>query len=114
MFTGGFSHAPELIIILVIALIIFGPKKLPSLGKGIGEGIREFRKATSGESDKDETASAGGDAVTAASAAAPPPVVEAPKSAADITTDKAAAPPAPASTVSSAPASGAPAAEHKS
>ncbi len=40
--------APELIIILVVALIIFGPKKLPELGKSLGQGIREFRRGTSG------------------------------------------------------------------
>ena len=37
---------PELIIILVIALIIIGPKKLPSLARGLGKGMAEFRKAT--------------------------------------------------------------------
>ena len=37
---------PELIIILVIALVIFGPKKLPELGKSLGRGITEFRSAT--------------------------------------------------------------------
>lgn len=36
----------ELILILVIALIIFGPGKLPEVGKSIGKGIREFRSAT--------------------------------------------------------------------
>ena len=38
---------PELLVILVIALIIFGPGKLPSLGKSIGETIKEFKKASS-------------------------------------------------------------------
>jgi sec-independent protein translocase protein TatA len=91
---GTFSHAPELIIILIIALVIFGPKKLPHLGKGLGEGIREFKKATTGEADKEEEAGAG--AVTAASTAAPP-VVEAPKSSTDTTAaSPAAKPPAPA------------------
>jgi TatA/E family protein of Tat protein translocase len=37
---------PELIIILVIALIIIGPKKLPSLARALGKGMAEFRKAT--------------------------------------------------------------------
>jgi sec-independent protein translocase protein TatA len=37
---------PELIIIFVIALIVFGPKKLPELGKALGKGIAEFKRAT--------------------------------------------------------------------
>ena len=36
----------EMLIILVIALLVFGPKKLPELGKSLGKGIREFKKAT--------------------------------------------------------------------
>ncbi len=36
----------ELILILAIALIIFGPAKLPEIGKSLGKGIREFRKAS--------------------------------------------------------------------
>ena len=37
---------PEIIGILVLALLLFGPKKLPELGKSIGQGLREFRKST--------------------------------------------------------------------
>ncbi len=37
---------PELILILVIALIVFGPKKLPEIGSAIGKGLREFRQAS--------------------------------------------------------------------
>ncbi len=37
-------HMPELIIILVVALLIFGPKKLPEMGASIGKSIKEFRK----------------------------------------------------------------------
>jgi len=37
---------PELIVILVLALVIFGPKKLPDLAKSLGRGVAEFRKAT--------------------------------------------------------------------
>ena len=36
----------ELAVILVIALIIFGPRKLPEIGRAIGKGIREFKQAT--------------------------------------------------------------------
>lgn len=36
---------PELLIVLVIALVIFGPKKLPELGRSFGKGIKEFRSA---------------------------------------------------------------------
>ena len=38
---------PELLIVLVIALVIFGPKRLPDMGRQLGRGLREFRKATS-------------------------------------------------------------------
>jgi len=37
---------PELILILIIALIVFGPGKLPDISKALGKSIREFRKAT--------------------------------------------------------------------
>lgn len=37
---------PELIVILVIALVVFGPKKLPEVGRAIGTSIKEFKKAT--------------------------------------------------------------------
>jgi sec-independent protein translocase protein TatA len=40
---------PELIIILVVALIVFGPGKLPEVGKSLGKTIREFRKSSSQE-----------------------------------------------------------------
>ena len=41
------THIPELVIILVIALLIFGPKKLPEMGSSIGKSIKEFRKGMS-------------------------------------------------------------------
>jgi sec-independent protein translocase protein TatA len=42
----GSIGMPELVIIFVIALIIFGPRKLPELGKSLGRSINEFRKAS--------------------------------------------------------------------
>jgi sec-independent protein translocase protein TatA len=44
---GGKIGLPELAIIVFIALLIFGPKKLGELGKGLGEGIRNFKSSMS-------------------------------------------------------------------
>lgn len=44
----------ELLIILVIALVIFGPSKLPQIGSGLGKAIRDFKKGISGD-DGEET-----------------------------------------------------------
>ena len=44
----------ELIILLSIILLLFGAKRIPELAKGLGTGIREFRKGTSGHDEKDE------------------------------------------------------------
>jgi sec-independent protein translocase protein TatA len=43
----GSLGAPELVVIFVVALLVFGPKKLPELGRSLGEAIRGFKKATS-------------------------------------------------------------------
>lgn len=43
----GVSHLPILIILVVVALIVFGPKRLPELGHGLGKAITEFKKGTS-------------------------------------------------------------------
>lgn len=45
---------PGLILILVIALIIFGPSKLPEIGKAVGSTLREFKSATKGLMSEDE------------------------------------------------------------
>jgi sec-independent protein translocase protein TatA len=46
--------APELIIILVIALLVLGPKKLPEVGRSVGRGMREFKESLSGNDSEDE------------------------------------------------------------
>ena len=43
----------EIIIVLVIVLVIFGPKRLPDLGRSLGKGMREFKDSVTGK-DKDE------------------------------------------------------------
>jgi sec-independent protein translocase protein TatA len=44
----------ELVVVLIIALVIFGPKRLPELGRSMGKGIREFRGSISGKDDDDD------------------------------------------------------------
>src|ERR687887_1367855 len=78
----GSIGMPELIIILVIALIIFGPRKLPELGRSLGRSINEFKKASNElrstleeeirvEEQKDRVSGA---AAATPPAATPPPV----------------------------------------
>jgi sec-independent protein translocase protein TatA len=55
----GSLGLPELLVILLIVIIIFGANKLPQLGKGIGQGLRNFKESVKGEepppSDKGST-----------------------------------------------------------
>ena len=52
----------ELIVVLVIALLIFGPKKLPGLGRSLGTGMREFKESITGSNkDDDDKLVASGD-----------------------------------------------------
>ena len=53
MFEGIFQPL-HLIVIFLIALVVFGPKKLPELGKGLGEAIRGFKKALDGDELNDK------------------------------------------------------------
>ncbi|HYU42736.1 MAG: twin-arginine translocase TatA/TatE family subunit [Acidobacteria bacterium] len=49
MFGLGF---PELLLILVIVVLIFGTSRIPELGRGLGEGIRNFRRGMKGEDEE--------------------------------------------------------------
>ncbi len=50
---GGIG-IPELLLIFGILLLLFGAKKLPEIGRGLGEGIRSFKSSLSGEEEKEE------------------------------------------------------------
>lgn len=60
MFEGIFQPM-HLLVILGISLLVFGPRKLPELGKGIGEGIRGFKSAVNGRDEAPDSKSASGD-----------------------------------------------------
>lgn len=66
----------EIVLVIVVLLIIFGPKRLPSLGKSLGTGMREFKDSITGDDKRDGEADATGrpvltQAQTDAQAAAP-------------------------------------------
>lgn len=44
----------EILVVLIIALVVFGPKRLPELGRSLGKGIREFRGSITGDDDDDD------------------------------------------------------------
>ena len=49
----------EIVVVLVIALLILGPKRLPEMGKSLGSGMRSFKDAVTGDDDKPEQLSEG-------------------------------------------------------
>ncbi|MTI80282.1 MAG: twin-arginine translocase TatA/TatE family subunit [Firmicutes bacterium] len=51
MFGSGFLQPTHLILILIVVLIIFGPGKLPDVGKAVGKSIREFKSASKNDED---------------------------------------------------------------
>ena len=80
---------PEILIVLVIVLIIFGPKRLPDLGRSLGSGMREFKDAVTGNRKDDDDEQPGltspppdpAERVTATAAADETPAANRPKAA---------------------------------
>ena len=84
----GTLGGPEILLILVVALIVFGPRKLPEIGKTMGKMLAEFRKASSDfkqtiedevEAEKTRPAPAAGPPVEAAAATGVEPVIAPPE-----------------------------------
>ena len=69
---GDILQPTHLLFVLVVALLVLGPKRLPEAGRALGRGIRDFRSAMSGEEDHQSTISA-----TATTPPAPPPTAAA-------------------------------------
>jgi sec-independent protein translocase protein TatA len=79
----------EIAIVLIIALLVFGPKRLPELGKSVGKGIREFKGSISGENDDDEKPDEQTQ-IAAADPTPPPPARTEDKAEAEVVRDKSA------------------------
>lgn len=54
----GWIGLPELLILLVVVLLVFGPKRLPEMGRSLGKGMREFKESVTGNDRDDEPAPA--------------------------------------------------------
>jgi sec-independent protein translocase protein TatA len=50
----GWIGIPELLILLLVILLVFGPKRLPEMGRSLGRGMREFKDSITGDKDRDE------------------------------------------------------------
>jgi len=51
---AGMVGPQQVLVILIVVLLLFGGRKIPELMKGLGQGMREFKKATKGDDDDDE------------------------------------------------------------
>jgi sec-independent protein translocase protein TatA len=82
----------EIAIVLIIALLVFGPKRLPELGKSVGKGIREFKGSISGEDDDEKPSEKSTEQtqIAAADPTPPPPARTEETAEAEVVRDKSA------------------------
>jgi sec-independent protein translocase protein TatA len=80
-----FSNPENLLIVLLIVLVLFGAKRLPGIGRGLGQGMREFKEGITGGSKPDDD-----DAVPKIASATAEPVPERPREPADAGTERSA------------------------
>lgn len=78
----------EIAIVVIIALLVFGPKRLPELGRSLGKGIREFKGSIGGDRDDDDDAEAKGDEVKAIDASQATAQTAKPPAEAEVAHDK--------------------------
>jgi sec-independent protein translocase protein TatA len=88
----GLDNPLHILILLVVVLLVFGAKRLPEIGRSLGEGMRGFKDSISGESQQHSLTSAPPAAPPVAAAPAPEPAIVAPPAPAPA---PAVAPPAP-------------------
>jgi sec-independent protein translocase protein TatA len=69
----SFIGFPELIVLAIVLLLIFGPKRLPEIGRSMGKGMREFKDSITGKDDDDDDAITSRPVELAAPPAEPPP-----------------------------------------
>ena len=69
----GWIGFPELLILLIVVLLVFGPKRLPEMGRSLGRGMREFKDSVTG-GDKEETVTPAPPQLPPAAEAQPAPV----------------------------------------
>ncbi len=50
----GWIGLPELIVLLLVVLLVFGPKRLPEMGRSLGRGMREFKDSVTGKDDDND------------------------------------------------------------
>jgi len=53
--TAGWLGTPEIVIIVLVIILLFGGRKIPELMKGLGKGIKEFKEGVADDKDKDES-----------------------------------------------------------
>jgi sec-independent protein translocase protein TatA len=68
----------EILILLLVLLLVFGPKRLPEMGRSLGRGMREFKDSITGKDKEQEEAAALAQAQATPAAPAPPPAAAAP------------------------------------
>lgn len=52
----GWIGFPELLVLLLVILLVFGPKRLPEMGRSLGRGMREFKDSVTGKDNRDDRA----------------------------------------------------------